>query len=229
MALLEVKLDPVAKMRDTIDPSIDPVKAAVAAELAGVDAVSIRLTEDREDERLRDLNILQEVVHSRLNLVISSSKRLVDKALSINSAMVTLDDELGLTDSKVASHMKEAISVLKNNKNLAVAIKINPEVSDAKTASRLGADYVELNTTRFAGTKNYHDRTLELERIASVARAAFKFDLGVSAGGGLNYQNAAYVAEIEQIDTISIGGAIISRAMLIGLENAVRDMVDLVK
>ena len=229
MALLEVKLDPVAKMRDTIDPSIDPVKAAVAAELAGVDAVSIRLTEDREDARLRDLNILQEVVHSRLNLVISSSKRLVDKALSINSAMVTLDDELGLTDSKVASHMKEAISVLKNNKNLAVAIKINPEVSDAKTASRLGADYVELNTTRFAGTKNYHDRTLELERIASVARAAFKFDLGVSAGGGLNYQNAAYVAEIEQIDTISIGGAIISRAMLIGLENAVRDMVDLVK
>ena len=229
MSLLEIKLDPVAKMRDTISESIDPATFAMAAELAGADSIRISLTEDREEERIRDLSILQEVVHSRLNLVIHSTKRLVDKALSINSDMITLDDEFGLTDSKAATNMKEAISVLKNNKNLALSIRINPEVADAKTASRLGADYVDINTSRFAGTQNYHDRTLELERIASVARAAFKYDLGVTAGGGLTFQNVAYIAEIEQVDTVTVGGALVSRAMIIGLESSVRDMLDLVK
>lgn len=229
MSLLEVKLDSVAKMRDTISESMDPATFAMAAELAGADSIRITLTEDREEERIRDLTILQEVVHSRLNLVINSSKRLVDKALSINSEIVTLDDEYGLKDSKVAANMKEAISVLKNNNNLALSIRINPEVADAKTASRLGADYVDINTSRFAGTQNYHDRTLELERIAAVARAAFKFDLGVIAGGGLTFQNVAYIAEIEQVDTVTVGGALISRAMIIGLESSVRDMLDLVK
>ena len=229
MALLEVKLDIVAKIRDSIDSSIDPVTFAVAAELAGADSVRIELTEEKEEERTRDLTLLQEVVHSRLNVVINSSNRLVDKALTISSSMVTIDDEIGLTDSKVASNMKEAISVLKNNKDLAVSIRINPEVSDAKTASRLGADYVDINTSRFASTQNYHDRTMELERIATVARAAFKFDLAVSAGGGLNYQNAAFISDIEQVDTVFVGGAIFSRSILIGLDSAVRDMLDFVK
>ena len=228
MALLEVKLDAVANIRDLIGRSVDPVKAAVVAELAGADGLALRLTEDKEEERMRDLMLLQEVVNSRLNLIISSSKRQVDKALAVSAAMVTLDDEIGLTDSKVASSMKEAIAVLKNNKNLAIAIRINPEVSDAKTASRLGADYVDIDTTRFSSTINYHERTMELERIAIVARAAFKFDLGVTAGGNLSYQNASYIAEIEQVDTVSMGRAVTSRAMLIGLENAVRDAIELV-
>ncbi len=228
MALLEVRLDAVAKIRDLIGSSIDPVKAAVVAELAGADGVGIRLSEDKEEERMRDLSLLQEVVNSRLNLVINSSKRQVDRALTVSSAMVTLDDEAGLADSKVVSSMREAIAVLKNNKNLAIAIRINPEVADAKTASRLGADYVDIDTTRFALTNNYHDRTMELERVSSVARAAFKFDLGITAGGNLSFQNAAYIAEIEQVDTVSMGKAIISRGMLIGLENAVRDAIDLV-
>ncbi|MCH7818664.1 MAG: pyridoxine 5'-phosphate synthase [Candidatus Marinimicrobia bacterium] len=228
MALLEVRLDAVAEIRDLIGDSVDPVKSAVVAELAGADGIGIKLSDDREEERMRDLSLLQEVVNSRLNLIINSSKRQVDKALSVSSAMVTLYDELGLTDSKAAASMREAISVLKNNKNLAISIRINPEVSEAKTASRLGADYVDIDTSRFAVTKDYHDRTMELERIAVVARAAFKFDLMVSAGGNLSYQNAAYIAEIEQVDTVSMGKSIISRGMLIGLENAVRDAIDLV-
>lgn len=229
MALLEVRLDAVAAMRDLIGDSIDPVKSAVVAELAGADGVGIKLTDDREEERMRDLSLLQEVVNSRLNLIINSSKRQVDKALAVSAAMVTLYDDVGLADSKVIASMKEAISVLKNNKNLAISIKINPEVTEAKTASRLGADYVEIDTSRFALTKDYHDRTMELERIAAVSRAAFKFDLMVSAGGDLSYQNAAYIAEIEQVDSVSIGKAIISRGLLVGLENAVRDALDLVK
>ena len=229
MALLEVRLDAVAAMRDLIGDSIDPVKSAVVAELAGADGVGIKRTDDREEERMRDLSLLQEIVNSRLNLIINSSKRQVDKALAVSSAMVTLYDDVGLADSKVIASMKEAISVLKNNKNLAISIKINPEVTEAKTASRLGADYVEIDTSRFALTKDYHDRTMELERIAAVARAAFKFDLMVSAGGDLSYQNAAYIAEIEQVDSVSIGKAIISRGLLVGLENAVRDALDLVK
>ncbi|MCH8300829.1 MAG: pyridoxine 5'-phosphate synthase [Candidatus Marinimicrobia bacterium] len=229
MALLEVRLDAVAAMRDLIGDSIDPVKSAVVAELAGADGVGIKLTDDREEERMRDLSLLQEIVNSRLNLIINSSKRQVDKALAVSAAMVTLYDDVGLADSKVIASMKEAISVLKNNKNLAISIKINPEVTEAKTASRLGADYVEIDTSRFALTKDYHDRTMELERIAAVARAAFKFDLMVSAGGDLSYQNAAYIAEIEQVDSVSIGKAIISRGLLVGLENAVRDALDLVK
>ncbi len=229
MALLEVRLDAVAAMRDLIGDSIDPVKSAVVAELAGADGVGIKLTDDREEERMRDLSLLQEIVNSRLNLIINSSKRQVDKALAVSSAMVTLYDDVGLADSKVIASMKEAISVLKNNKNLAISIKINPEVTEAKTASRLGADYVEIDTSRFALTKDYHARTMELERIAAVARAAFKFDLMVSAGGDLSYQNAAYIAEIEQVDSVSIGKAIISRGLLVGLENAVRDALDLVK
>ncbi|TFB11722.1 hypothetical protein E3V36_00285 [Candidatus Marinimicrobia bacterium MT.SAG.2] len=229
MALLEVRLDAVAAMRDLIGDSIDPVKSAVVAELAGADGVGIKLTDDREEERMRDLSLLQEIVNSRLNLIINSSKRQVDKALAVSAAMVTLYDDVGLADSKVIASMKEAISVLKNNKNLAISIKINPEVTEAKAASRLGADYVEIDTSRFALTKDYHDRTMELERIAAVARAAFKFDLMVSAGGDLSYQNAAYIAEIEQVDSVSIGKAIISRGLLVGLENAVRDALDLVK
>ena len=229
MALLEVRLDAVAAMRDLIGDSIDPVKSAVVAELAGADGVGIKLTDDREEERMRDLSLLQEIVNSRLNLIINSSKRQVDKALAVSSAMVTLYDDVGLADSKVIASMKEAISVLKNNKNLAISIKINPEVTEAKTASRLGADYVDIDTSRFALTKDYHDRTMELERIAAVARAAFKFDLMVSAGGDLSYQNASYIAEIEQVDSVSIGKAIISRGLLVGLGNAVRDALDLVK
>ena len=229
MALLEVRLDAVAEIRDLIGDSIDPVKSAVVAELAGADGVGIKLSDEREEERMRDLSLLQEVVNSRLNLIINASKRQVDKALAVSAAMVTIYDDLGLADSKVSASMKDAISVLKNNKNLAISIKINPEVSEAKTASRLGADYVDIDTSRFALTKDYHSRTMELERIAAVARAAFKFDLMVSAGGNLSYQNAAYIAEIEQVDTVSMGRAIISRGMLIGLEDAVRDAIDLVK
>ena len=229
MALLEVRLDAVAEIRDLIGDSVDPVKSAVVAELAGADGIGIKLSDDREEERMRDLSLLQEVVNSRLNLIINSSKRQVDKALSVSSAMVTIYDELGLTDSKAAASMREAISVLKNNKNLAISIRINPEVSEAKTASRLGADYVDIDTSRFALTNDFHDRTMELERIAAVARAAFKFDLMFSAGGNLSYQNVAYIAEIEQVDSVSMGKAVISRGMLIGLENAVRDAIDLVK
>lgn len=229
MALLEVRLDVVAEMRDMIGDSFDPVKSAVVAELAGADGVGISLSDSKEEERMRDVSLLQEVVNSRLNLIINSSKRQVDKALAVSAAMVTIYDEIGLADSKVSASMKEAIAVLKNNKNLAISIRINPEVSEAKTASRLGADYVDIDTSRFALTKDYHDRTMELERIAIVARAAFKFDLMVSAGGNLSYQNVAYIAEIDQVDTVSMGKSVISRGMLIGLENSVRDAIDLVK
>ncbi len=229
MPLLEVRLDTVAGIRSTLEGAVDPVTAAVLAELSGAESVAVALNDKESPVRKRDLYILQDVVRSRLNVRVPPSRKMVDLMLSISPGLVTFLPPDRSLDGKGSSELKEAISAIKTGKELAVAVGVEPDIAQVKAASRLGADYVEVSTRSFADARTYHDRLMAYERITTVVRAAFKFDLGIIAGGGLTYQNVREIAEIAQIESVSVGTAVTARALMLGYENAVRDMVGLVR
>ena len=229
MAILEVRLDSVASVRSTLDGAVDPVTAAILAELSGAESISVTITERESPIRKRDIYILQDVVGSRFNVRVHPFRKMVDLMLAISPALVTFLPPQETLGEKGTGELKEAIAAVKAAKELAAAIRVEPEVDEVKAASRLGADYVELSSRRYADAATYHDRLMEREHIIQIARAAFKFDLGVIVGGGLNYQNVREIAEIEQVESVAVGTAITARALMAGYENAVRDMVELVR
>ncbi|MFQ6617858.1 MAG: pyridoxine 5'-phosphate synthase [Fidelibacterota bacterium] len=233
MPNLEINLDPVAAIRETLGMDrIDPVAAAVLAEMSGAESIAISLTEDQKPVRNRDLYILQDIVRTRLNLRISPTGKMVEMALSIAPEMVTLVPPKGISggvDVKKNGDLKDFVLMLKADQQIAVCTLINPVLSQVKAATKIGADYICISTEKFARAKSYHERISEHEKIATIAKAAFKFDLGVMAGGGLNYQNVKEIAEIEQIETVSVGTAVAAKSILIGFENAVRDILDLIR
>jgi len=124
--------------------------------------------------------------------------------------------------------LEEVTSTLRAN-NIVVSFFIDPDIHQIKGVAKLGADYVELHTGNYANAHDLNQVVEELERIRSMAMAASKLGLGVSAGHGLNYQNVVDVAKIKQIEELNIGHSIVSRAVLIGMENAVRDMIKLMR
>ncbi len=161
---------------------------------------------------------------------------MVKIAISIVPDMVTLVPERrqevttegGLDVTANTTYLEEVISTLRAN-NIIVSMFIDPDIYQIKASARLGADYVELHTGYYAHADDLNKVVEELEKIRSISAAATKLGLGVSAGHGLNYQNVIEIAKIEQIEELNIGHTIISRAAMIGTEQAVRDMIRLIR
>ncbi|MDZ7292663.1 MAG: pyridoxine 5'-phosphate synthase, partial [candidate division KSB1 bacterium] len=212
------------------------VVAAVMAEMAGAHGIVCHLREDRRHIKDKDLYLLKEVVKTHLNMEMAPTDEMVKIATEVVPDMVTLVPERreelttegGLDVVANFEYLEEAISILRAN-NIVVSLFIDPEMSQVKAAARVKADYVELHTGAYALSDSLNTMTEQLERIRSMALAASKLGLGVSAGHGLNYQNAHDIAAIPQIEELNIGHAIIAKAVMVGMERAVREMLEILK
>ncbi|HDP98451.1 MAG TPA: pyridoxine 5'-phosphate synthase [bacterium] len=237
MARLGVNIDHVATIREArrgIEP--DPIAAAILCELAGADGIVCHLREDRRHIKDRDLSLLRQVVKTHLNLEMAATDEMVKKAINVLPDMVTLVPERrqeittegGLDLSFNFDYLEEAISRLRSNA-IVVSLFIDPDIHQIKNAAKLEADYVELHTGAYANADELNQIVEELEKLKSMAAAAAKMGLGVSAGHGLNYQNVVDVAKIPQVEELNIGHSIVSRAVLVGMDRAIREMVELIR
>jgi len=237
MARLGVNIDHVATVRQArggVEP--DPVAAAVIAELAGADGITIHLREDRRHIQDRDLKLLRETVKTRLNLEMAATREMVDIALSVKPDICTLVPEKrqelttegGLDVRLNMQNIAEAVERLQEG-DLLVSLFIDPDPDQIKASDKVGADYVEIHTGSFAEAKDWKSQEQELIKIENAVKLAAKLGLGVNAGHGLNYTNIKKVAAVGGIAEYNIGHSIISRAVLVGLDRAVREMIDLIK
>jgi pyridoxine 5-phosphate synthase len=237
MARLGVNIDHVATIRQArrgIEP--DPVHAAVIAELAGADGITVHLREDRRHILDRDLKILRETVKTKLNLEMAATKEMIQIALNIKPDCCTLVPEKreeltteGGLDLKVnKAFLEKSIKTLKDA-NLKVSLFIDPDLDFVKMAHMFGVDAIEINTAGFSEARTQREEDEELLDIINATKMASKLNIEVLAGHGLNYINIQNIRIISEIVEYNIGHSIISRAVLVGLDKAVREMKELLK
>ncbi|MCG8604548.1 pyridoxine 5'-phosphate synthase [bacterium] len=237
MVRLGVNIDHVATLREARKEEYpDPVAAAVMVDMAGAEGVVCHLREDRRHIKDKDLFLLKEVVKTHLNLEMAATDEMVKIATEVVPDMVTLVPEKreeittegGLEVQGNDDWIEEVVSQLHNH-NIVTSLFVDPEIQQVKAAARCGADYVELHTGLFANAGDMSTVADELERISSMAIAASKLGLGVSAGHGLNYQNVREIVQIDQIEELNIGHAIVAKSVMVGMERAVREMLSLIR
>jgi len=237
MLELSVNVDHVATLREARKAQEpDPVIAALLAELAGAKGITVHLRKDRRHIQERDLNILRSTVKTKLNLEMGTDEEIVRIALKIKPDLCTLVPEKGeeitteggLNLSQNTSRLKEVITLL-HEREIPVSLFINPDSNSVRKAHRLGVEVVELHTGIYAEANSPLEVATQLEKLAGAAGLAKKLGLRVNAGHGLNYQNVRKVCLIEEIKELSIGHSIIARACLVGIERAVKEMIELIK
>lgn len=235
MARLGVRVDLVAAIRETKKAKTpDPVAAAVMAEQAGADGIVCHLREDRVHIKEKDVYLLREVVKTHFNLLLAPSDEMLKIGVDVLPDMITFVPEKHVPEGAgldVATHydyLQEAIDMLRTQ-NIVVNIAIEPDVQQVKAAARLGTDFVELQTSWYAHAGDLNAVMDELEKVRAAGLAASKLGLGISASGGLHYQNVVEIARIPHIEEINVGHAVISRALMQGMDRAVRDMLLIVR
>ncbi len=236
MARLSVNIDHIATLRQARrarEP--EPIAAALLAELAGAEGITVHLRKDRRHIQERDLEILRATIKTKLNLEMGTNEEIVKIALRVRPDLATLvpekEEEIttegGLDFSRNDNRLKEVISLL-HDREIMVSLFIDPTSSNIKKAHRYNSDTVEIHTGHYAEAKNELEIATELEKIAGAAALARKLGLGVNAGHGLDYQNVKKVCLIEEIQEFSIGHSIIARACLVGIKEAVAEMLKLI-
>ena len=232
-----MNIDHVATLRQARGGSEpDPVAAAAMAELAGADGITIHLREDRRHIQDRDLKILRETVQTRLNLEMAATEEMVTIALAVKPEMCTLVPEKraeltteGGLDVRIHQEALKPFVERLQAGGIIVSLFIDPDPDQIKAANKVGADYIEIHTGAYADALSWKEEAQELIKIENGVKLARKLDLGVNAGHGLNYANVKKVAAIGGIEEFNIGHSIMSRAVLVGLDRAVRDMSELVR
>ena len=236
MVRLSVNIDHIATLRQARrakEP--EPIAAALLAELAGAEGITVHLRKDRRHIQERDLEILRATIKTKLNLEMGTNEEIVKIALRVRPDLATLvpekEEEIttegGLDFSRNDSRLKEVISLL-HDRRIMVSLFIDPTSSNIKKAHRYNSDTVEIHTGHYAEARNELEIATELEKIAGAAALARKLGLGVNAGHGLDYQNVKKVCLIEEIQEFSIGHSIIARACLVGIKEAVAEMLKLI-
>ncbi len=236
MVLLGVNIDHVATVRQarrTFEP--DPVFAAVLAILGGADGITVHLREDRRHIQDRDLRILREIVPCELNLEMAATDEMINIAIKEKPDMVTLVPEKrqemttegGLNVTELKEQLKEAVKRIKDM-GIPVSLFINPSRPDIECSREIGADMVEIHTGFYSEAKGKL-QIQELERIKDAVTYSVSLGLLTNAGHGLNYYNVKPIAAIRGLRGLYIGHSIISRAVLVGMERAVREMKALIK
>jgi len=237
--LLGVNVDHVATVRQArggIEP--DPVKAAELAIAGGADGITVHLREDRRHIQDRDLKLLRKSILSslaELNLEMAATPEMVTIAMKIKPDMVTLVPEKraelttegGLNLKKNMKQIKKAVELIQG-RGIPVSLFINPSMKDVELSKGIGAQMVEIHTGLYANARGKR-QIEELERIKRAIRKGLELGLAVNAGHGLNYTNVKKIVEIEGLRGLYIGHSIVSRAVFVGIENAVREMKELVK
>lgn len=232
MLTLGVNIDHVATIRQarkTIEP--DPVAAAVLAELGGADGITVHLREDRRHIQYRDVRLLRETVQTHLNLEMAAIEEMLGIALSIKPDYVTLVPEKrqevttegGLDVAGQISKISEFVDKLQSAE-IPVSLFIDADTPQLEAAKQTQAKFIELHTGRYAEAKTPADRAWELGVLTRGTEEAIALGLRVNAGHGLTYQNVYPIACIPGMEELNIGHTIVSRAVLVGMERAVRDM-----
>ncbi len=233
---LAVNVDHVATVREARKArEPDPVAAAVLAELGGAEGITVHLRGDRRHIKERDLELLRQVVGTKLNVEMAATSEMVRIALTIRPDQVTLVPERpqevttegGLDVAVQAAVLKDVVKQLHEG-GIRVSLFIDADLEQVRKARSVGADAIEINTGPYAAARPA-DRGPLVERIAEAARLGRRHDLEVLAGHGLNYVNVRPIVAIPEIVELNIGHSIVSRAVLVGMERAVREMVALLQ
>ena len=233
---LYVNIDHVATVRQarrTDEP--DPVRAAVLAELGGADGITVHLREDRRHIQDRDVPLLMETVRSTINLEIAATDEMITLAETLRPGQVTLVPERreevttegGLSVVAARDAIEPALRRLRDA-GIRTSLFVDPDADTLRASADLGCDAVELHTGEYANARGA-DRDRELERIANASSLGASLGLGVHAGHGLTYLNTAPLVAIPEIEEVNIGHSIVSHAIFVGLERAVREMKELIR
>jgi pyridoxine 5-phosphate synthase len=228
---LGINVDHVATLRQARRGRYpDPVHAALAAEMAGADSITLHLREDRRHIQVQDVRALKDLLKTRMNLEMAVTDEMLDIARAVRPSdccfvperRMEVTTEGGLDAASQVQRLKEATAIL-TGQGIRVALFIDPDAQQIEASAQIGAPVVELHTGAYADSVGSRQAT-ELERLRAGAKLASSLGLEVHAGHGLNYHNVQPVAAIAEIVELNIGHSIISRAIFDGLAAAVRDM-----
>ncbi len=236
MSRLGVNIDHVATLREarrSIEP--EPVFAAIICEAAGADSIVVHLREDRRHIKDRDLYILKGAVKTRLNLEMSIAQEIVEIACKVKPDQATLVPEKrqelttegGLDVLINFKRIKQVLSRLEEH-GIAVSLFIDPDKKQIEAVKKAGAGIIELHTGRYADAKDKKGQDKYFQELKTATHYAQAKGLLVNAGHGLNYTNVSRVAKINGIEELNIGYSIVCRAVLVGLERAVKEMKALI-
>jgi len=237
LAKLSVNVDHIATIRQARGVSEpDPVAAAVIAELAGADGITIHLREDRRHIQDRDVEILRQTIKTRMNLEMALTDEMVAIALKTLPDSVTLvpegrhelTTEGGLDVISMQSTLKQNIALMKQA-GIIVSLFIEPDIEQIKASHKVGADYMEIHTGMYCEAQTVAERREQLGRIELAISAARRLGLGINAGHGLDYRNITPVVALNGVEEFNIGHSIVSRASLVGMDKAVREMLAMLK
>jgi pyridoxine 5-phosphate synthase len=232
--ILGVNVDHVATLRQArLGRDPEPVMAATLAVLGGADGITVHLREDRRHICDRDLELLRKFIPVELNLEMAATKEILKIAVKTAPDLVTLVPEKrqelttegGIDVRRGRAAIRQAVKVLQQS-GISVSLFINPDPEDVMISKEIGADMVEIHTGGYSDWKGKKQER-ELARVIGAVQKAVNIGLKANAGHGLNYYNVSRVAELEGLRGLYIGHSIISRAVLVGIERAVREMKEL--
>ncbi len=242
MPTLGVNIDHVATLRqaryreqpESHNAEPDPVAAALVAEMAGASGITAHLREDRRHMQDRDIFLLREKITTKLNFEMGLSEEILRVALAVRPEDVCLVPENRLevtTEGGLDCAGRRDVLAPAMDRLRAVGARISlfidPEELQIRTAAALGADFVELHTGAYANATGA-SRAKELQKLMGGATLACELGLRVNAGHGLNYENTTAILALPGLEELNIGHAIISRAITVGLNIAVREMCDII-
>jgi pyridoxine 5-phosphate synthase len=235
MIELTVNVDHVATVREArMGSEPDPVTIALMAETAGAGGVALHLRSDRKHVQERDLRLLRELAKTSFELQIGPAEESVGLALASRPDVATLVQESEGSGSTsldlvpLEDGLRETVQMLKRA-DVGVSFFVEPDLGQVKTASRLGAHRVELRAHKFASSFNSPEEEPELEKIAAAASMGAKLGMAVYAGGSIDYKNVQRLAQIEELSGLVLGHAVVSRALAVGVEKAVGEMLALIR
>lgn len=233
--LLGVNIDHVATLRQARGTRYpDPVKAALDAEEAGADGITLHLREDRRHIQERDVRLLRDVLQTRMNLEVALTAEMLAFAQEIRPAHVCLVPERreelttegGLDVLGQVQRIRDAIAALPASE---VSLFIDPELQQIQAAKDCGAPVIELHTGRYAEAETQEEQAGELQRLAKAVEFATGLGLVVNAGHGLHYHNVQPIAALPGINELNIGHAIVAHAVFVGFKQAVKEMAELIR
>lgn len=233
MTNLAVNIDHIATLREArggTEP--EPVTGALLAELAGAVGIVCHLREDRRHINDRDLRLLRDVIHSKLDLEMAATEEMISIAIDIVPDLVTfvpekreeLTTEGGLNVADNIHYFTNATAIMREH-GIEVSFFIEPSEEQIEAAATVGANIIELHTGIYSNAITAVERDFELRRLHEAAEIAAEAGLRVTAGHGLDYRNVRPICQIPNMEEISIGHAIIARAVFVGMDNAVKQMI----
>ncbi|CAD83225.1 pyridoxal phosphate biosynthetic protein [Candidatus Blochmanniella floridana] len=235
--LLALNIDHIATVRNARGTQYpDPVYAAYIAEQSGIDGITVHLREDRRHITDRDVKLLREIVQTTMNLEMAATDEMVMIACQLKPHYCCLVPERrreltteGGLDLIYQIDKMQNIVLKLSDAGIRVSLFIDPDIEQIDASYKIGVRCIELNTGKYAESKNKEDRILEYRRIEKSIKHALSYGLMINAGHGLNYDNVKFIAMLSQIRELNIGHAIVSRAVFCGLPKAIKDMKELLK